>query len=116
MAYSSGKLSLTPTLIIILTSCCGPHCRSGELSRMLPSEMALLAHGWPRKGSADGASGSEDEEYYLPGAQSARMLHRVRRAERMLLSYERTGWVDDIPARVTGAAGHGELGSFQGWR
>ena len=23
--------------------------RSGELSRMLPSEMALLAHGWPRK-------------------------------------------------------------------
>jgi hypothetical protein len=23
--------------------------RSGELGRMLPSEMALLAHGWPRK-------------------------------------------------------------------
>jgi len=31
------------------------------------------------------------------------MLHRVRRAERMLLSYERTGWLDNTPARVTGA-------------
>lgn len=30
------------------------------------------------------------------------MLHRVRRAERMLLSYERTGWLDDTPARMTG--------------
>jgi hypothetical protein len=30
------------------------------------------------------------------------MLHRVRRAERALLSYERTGWLDDTPARVTG--------------
>jgi len=105
--------------------------RSGELSRMLPSEMALLAHGWPRRARADsssdegdagrpaqaggsgsppafagaGASGDEDGldmmEYYLPGAHAARMLHRVRRAERMLLSYERTGWLEDEPARVT---------------
>lgn len=58
--------------------------RSGELSRMLPSEMALLAHGWPRKAQQDAAAaavnavaardiGGEDaqiveEEYYLPGA------------------------------------------------
>lgn len=64
---------------------------AGELSRMLPSEMALLAHGWPRKvadnpeGAAAAAAaggslvslssvGSQDEEgqliedqYYLPG-------------------------------------------------
>lgn len=42
------------------------------------------------------------DTYYLPGAHAARMLHRVRRAERMLLSYERTGWLEDEPARVTG--------------
>lgn len=57
--------------------------RSGELSRMLPSEMALLAHGWPRKTQQDAATaavaavaardiGGDDaqmveEEYYLPG-------------------------------------------------
>jgi uncharacterized protein with von Willebrand factor type A (vWA) domain len=171
--------------------------RSGELSRMLPSEMALLAHGWPRKRQAGGglaaqqeaseeeeeeeekeeeeeggsgkkrargaaaappaddaawiqarerkqrarddarraraatslqtsqttllaplradsfnnpnpnplASGSEteqEEEYFLPGAHAARMLHRVRRAERALLSYERLGWLDSVPARPTG--------------
>ncbi|GIL90546.1 hypothetical protein Vretifemale_18190 [Volvox reticuliferus] len=116
--------------------------RSGDLSRMLPSEMALLAHGWPRKAykdnqgrlhghadpktnsaaatsSADRASGLlghephipvdvsvssgefDLEEYYLPGSHAARALHRVRRAERMLLSYDRTGWLDDEPARVT---------------
>eukprot|EP00878_Enallax_costatus_P047081 GHUV01057462.1.p1 GENE.GHUV01057462.1~~GHUV01057462.1.p1 ORF type:complete len:525 (+),score=160.82 GHUV01057462.1:163-1737(+) len=92
--------------------------RSGELSRMLPSEMALLAHGWPRKVQQNGLEGvgtavvtresdGEDaqlveEEYYLPGAHAARMLHRVRRAERMLLSYERCGWLDDTPSRLTG--------------
>ncbi|GLI68508.1 hypothetical protein VaNZ11_012952 [Volvox africanus] len=148
--------------------------RSGDLSRMLPSEMALLAHGWPRKSykdkqgqlhvhadaktntpvassagggaaaampssigstpatasasgggtamvmsSADGTSASlrhephipvdvsvssgefDLEEYYLPGSHAARALHRVRRAERMLLSYDRTGWLDDEPACVT---------------
>ncbi|WIA19969.1 hypothetical protein OEZ85_005847 [Tetradesmus obliquus] len=101
--------------------------RSGDLSRMLPSEMALLAHGWPRKvkvpaagqdaaaaaaavGQAGGGvatASTEDaqlieEEYFLPGAHAARMLHRVRRAERMLLSYERCGWLDDTPSRLTG--------------
>eukprot|EP00775_Hariotina_reticulata_P007193 gene7193-7407_t len=91
--------------------------RSGELSRMLPSEMALLAHGWPRKlfhqpapaaavqeaGTADSRDAQLiEEEYYLPGAHAARMLHRVRRAERMLLSYERCGWLDDTPSRLTG--------------
>jgi hypothetical protein len=71
--------------------------RSGDLSRMLPSEIMLMAHGWPRKGggasrpeSPGGAWGSNsgsggaavrdaarmsadlgsmDEEYFLPGAQ-----------------------------------------------
>jgi uncharacterized protein with von Willebrand factor type A (vWA) domain len=135
--------------------------RSGELSRMLPSEMALLAHGWPRKRQVGGfvvaeeeeedeeggarapvaddaawirareakqrardhqrkqrtpsaldtqsssttSSGTEteqEEEYFLPGAHAARMLHRVRRAERALLSYERLGWLDGVPARPTG--------------
>lgn len=57
--------------------------RSGELSRMLPSEMALLAHGWPRKVQQNGTKpgttavttrdieGDDaqivEEEYYLPG-------------------------------------------------
>eukprot|EP00879_Flechtneria_rotunda_P013426 GHRR01014017.1.p1 GENE.GHRR01014017.1~~GHRR01014017.1.p1 ORF type:complete len:601 (+),score=219.05 GHRR01014017.1:188-1990(+) len=86
--------------------------RSGELSRMLPSEMALLAHGWPRKvataagntaiAQGDVSASIQEEEYYLPGAHAARMLHRVRRAERMLLSYERCGWLDDTPSRLTG--------------
>ncbi|GAX75202.1 hypothetical protein CEUSTIGMA_g2646.t1 [Chlamydomonas eustigma] len=148
--------------------------RSGDLSTMLPSEMALLAHGWPRKVREDGvvpagstavpagtrtppsrhnnapaasasrasgvslesaeqagsregqalgadassshreavgdslgmeasvSSGEFDlQEYYLPGAHAARMLHRVRKAERMLMSYERTGWLDDQPSVVT---------------
>ena len=30
------------------------------------------------------------------------MLFRVRRAERNLLSYERCGWLDDTPSRLTG--------------
>eukprot|EP00798_Chlamydomonas_sp_ICE-L_P014477 gene14477-20501_t len=87
--------------------------RSGDLSRMLPSEMAMLAHGWPKKkrntssdddvpsiprdrtfsaeGSLNPSDSFDEEVYYLPGARSARMLHRVRRAENMLLSYERVG-------------------------
>jgi hypothetical protein len=91
--------------------------RSGELSRMLPSEMALLAHGWPRKVSSQPSAAAAvqeaaiaedrdaqliEEEYYLPGAHAARLLHRVRRAERMLLSYERCGWLDGTPSRLTG--------------
>jgi hypothetical protein len=43
------------------------------------------------------------------GAHAARMLHRVRRAERMLLSYERTGWLDNTPSRVTGGPGAPKL-------
>lgn len=42
------------------------------------------------------------------GAHAARMLHRVRRAERMLLSYERCGWLDDTPSRLTGRQVRGE--------
>lgn len=41
--------------------------RSGELSRMLPSEMALMAHGWPRKAGDSTDDGGEAEEYLLPG-------------------------------------------------
>ena len=73
--------------------------------------MALLAHGWPRKVRDDGngenkeessSSGEFDSQvYYLPGAHAARMLHRVRRAERMLMSYDRTGWLDGEPAKLT---------------
>ncbi|EFJ49849.1 hypothetical protein VOLCADRAFT_120690 [Volvox carteri f. nagariensis] len=52
--------------------------------------------------NASVSSGEFDlEEYYLPGSHAARALHRVRRAERMLLSYDRTGWLDNEPARVT---------------
>lgn len=69
--------------------------RSGDLSRMLPSEAHLLAAGWPR-----GKGQTEVEP--VDGNRAARLLHLVRRAERNLMSYERTGWVDDEPARVTG--------------
>lgn len=77
--------------------------RSGDLSRMLPSEIMLMAHGWPRKqaggsrdgGGRDGAGSNggggaalgdagrvslevqslDEEEYYLPGAcVGARMI------------------------------------------
>lgn len=33
--------------------------------------------------------------------RGARLLHLARRAERTLLSYERSGWLDDEPSRVT---------------
>jgi hypothetical protein len=36
------------------------------------------------------------------GSRPARLLHMARRAERGLASYERTGWLDGEPARVTG--------------
>lgn len=55
--------------------------RSGDLSRMLPIEARLLA---TRNKDSVG-----------------RKLFMARRAERMLLSYERAGWVDDQPSRVT---------------
>jgi hypothetical protein len=41
--------------------------RSGDLSRMLPSEMALLAHGYPRRASEEEQEGGQPEEYFLPG-------------------------------------------------
>ena len=63
--------------------------RSGDISRMLPSEARLLASGWP-KGDMK------------KGSKACRRLFLARRAERTLLSYERAGWVDDQPSRVTG--------------
>jgi len=63
--------------------------RSGDISRMLPSEARLLASGWP-KGDIS------------KGSKACRRLFLARRAERTLLSYERAGWVDDQPSRVTG--------------
>ncbi|PSC69825.1 von Willebrand type A [Micractinium conductrix] len=89
--------------------------RSGDLSRMLPFEAHLLAAGWPRyvdaepsgeegeDGSSGGGGGSSGERVVTKeGSRGARMLFQARRAERMLMSYERTGWVEDEPARLTG--------------
>lgn len=71
--------------------------RSDDLSRMLPFEAHLMAAGWPKNDTdADG------NEVVREGSRPARLLHMVRRAERNLMSYERTGWVDDEPSRVTG--------------
>lgn len=53
-------------------------CRSDDISRMLPSEMSLIAN----------------------GSRPARLLHFVRRMERTLLSYERVGWAEE-PAVTT---------------
>ena len=53
-------------------------CRSDDISRMLPSEMALIAN----------------------GSRPARLLHFARRMERTLLSYERVGWSEE-PAVTT---------------
>lgn len=53
-------------------------CRSDDISRMLPSEMALIAN----------------------GSRPARLLHYARRVERTLLSYERVGWAEE-PAVTT---------------
>ena len=53
---------------------------------MLPFEAHLLAAGWPKN--------DEDEdgnEVVKEGSRPARLLHMVRRAERNLMSYERTG-------------------------
>jgi len=82
--------------------------RSGDLSLMLPAEASLVAKGWPRMGSmasADFAQASTHEDEWSladrPGSRAARLLHLARRAERNLLSYERTGWLEDVPSRVT---------------
>jgi len=78
--------------------------RSGDLSLMLPVEMSLIAKGWPRVNSLstmDLADSSTDEELATLGSRGARLLHMARRAERNLLSYERSGWLEDVPSRVT---------------
>lgn len=63
---------------------------------MLPIEARLLARGWPKY--KDNGGGDILEE----GSRTARRLFMARRAEKMLLSYERAGWVDDQPSKVTG--------------
>ncbi len=55
-------------------------CRSDDISRMLPSEMALIAN----------------------GSRPARLLHFARRAERTLLSYERVGWSEEPAVTIEG--------------
>lgn len=50
--------------------------RTADLSRMVPAEMQLIAAA-------------------RNGMHSAKRLHMVRRAERKLLSYERSGWVEE---------------------
>ena len=90
--------------------------RSGDLSRMLPMEAHLLAAGWPRRvkngsgrsngGSFGGQGGEtllrlEEEDQEIEGSRACRLLFMARRAERQLMSYERTGWLEDEPTRVT---------------
>ena len=60
--------------------------RSDDLSRMLPFEAHLMAAGWPKNGVDQ-----EGNEVVKEGSRPARLLHMVRRAERNLMSYERTG-------------------------
>jgi len=55
-------------------------CRSDDIGRMLPSEMALVAN----------------------GSRPARLLHFARRVERGLLSYERVGWSEESAVTVEG--------------
>jgi uncharacterized protein with von Willebrand factor type A (vWA) domain len=78
--------------------------RSGDLSRMLPAEAHLLAAGWPRRVAASDGDGeaSDGGGAVNEGSRAARLLFMVRRAERQLTSYERTGWADDEPSRITG--------------
>lgn len=71
--------------------------RSDDLSRMLPFEAHLMAAGWPKNGVDQ-----EGNEVVKEGSRPARLLHMVRRAERNLMSYERTGWLENEPSRVTG--------------
>ena len=53
---------------------------------MLPFEAHLLAAGWPKNGVDE-----DGKEVVKEGSRPARLLHMVRRAERNLMSYERTG-------------------------
>ena len=50
--------------------------QSSDLSRMVPAELQLVAAG-------------------KKGVVAAKRLHMVRRAERKLLSYERSGWIEE---------------------
>lgn len=76
--------------------------RSGDLSRMLPLEAHLLAAGWPRYADDDDEDHNDDSEPGREGSRPARLLFMARRAERALMSYERAGWTDDQPSRLTG--------------
>lgn len=79
-------------------------------------EAHLLAAGWPRRvkngsgrsngGSFGGQGGEtllrlEEEDQEIEGSRACRLLFMARRAERQLMSYERTGWLEDEPTRVT---------------
>ena len=77
--------------------------RSGDISRMLPFETHLLAAGWPKwKTDEDG------NHVEVEGSRAAKMLHRVRRAERNLMSYERTGeQFCMVPMRCNVSVGQG---------
>lgn len=65
--------------------------RSGDISRMLPVEARLLASSRMKEKAGEASASSK----------ANRRLFMARRAERMLLSYERAGWVDDQPSKVT---------------
>lgn len=53
--------------------------------------------------SADQDSHKEKtNEVLRSGSRACRLLFMARRAERMLMSYERTGWTENQPSRVTG--------------
>lgn len=79
--------------------------RSGDLSRMLPMEAHLLAAGWPRRRGQPGvefrSTLSTDKED-VDGSRACRLLFMARRAERQLMSYERTGWSEGEPSKLTG--------------
>eukprot|EP00208_Stichococcus_sp_RCC1054_P001044 CAMPEP_0206142050 /NCGR_PEP_ID=MMETSP1473-20131121/15266_1 /ASSEMBLY_ACC=CAM_ASM_001109 /TAXON_ID=1461547 /ORGANISM="Stichococcus sp, Strain RCC1054" /LENGTH=666 /DNA_ID=CAMNT_0053536869 /DNA_START=327 /DNA_END=2327 /DNA_ORIENTATION=- len=70
--------------------------RSGDISRMLPFEAHLMAAGSQRR--AD----KLNDGVLTSSGKTARRLFRVRRAEKNLMSYERTGWLEDEPSRMTG--------------
>lgn len=81
--------------------------RSGQLSRALPSELFWLAQG---SGGAREPAATEalrrGHGATLPGTPRSgrpspgKRLFSARLLERALLSYERAGWVDDLPTRV----------------
>ncbi|GAB4822634.1 hypothetical protein N2152v2_009680 [Parachlorella kessleri] len=56
----------------------------------------------PGGGGELASGGDEDGDGGGGGSRACRLLFMARRAERQLMSYERTGWVDDEPSRLTG--------------